>query len=69
MKARLALLAYVWLSWVLQPVWRWVLKKRLERGKETPQSILQKWVVSPPPRPAGPLVWGHAVGVGEAMAL
>lgn len=69
MKARLALLAYVWLSRVLQPVWRWVLKKRLERGKETPQSILQKWVVSPPPRPAGPLVWGHAVGVGEAMAL
>jgi len=69
MKAVWALQTYLLLAKALRPWWQWVLKKRLERGKETPQSLLQKWVVSPPPRPAGPLVWGHAVGVGEAMAL
>lgn len=71
MKAReaWALPAYLWLSQALTPLWRWVLQKRLQRGKETPQSLAQKWVTAPAVRPDGPLVWGHAVGVGEAMAL
>jgi 3-deoxy-D-manno-octulosonic-acid transferase len=54
---------------MMTPVWLWALKKRLQRGKETPQSLAQKWVTQAAPRPEGPLIWGHAVGVGEAMAL
>jgi 3-deoxy-D-manno-octulosonic-acid transferase len=69
MKTAGALQTYLLLAKALRPLWQWLLKKRLARGKETPQSLLEKWVVSPPPRPSGPLVWGHAVGVGEAMAL
>jgi 3-deoxy-D-manno-octulosonic-acid transferase len=64
-----ALQGYLWLAKAMAPVWRWALQKRLQRGKETPESLAQKWVTDPPSRPQGPLVWGHAVGVGEAMAL
>lgn len=64
-----ALQAYLWLARAMTPVWRWALQKRLQVGKETSQSLDQKWVQSPARRPEGPLVWGHAVGVGEAMAL
>jgi 3-deoxy-D-manno-octulosonic-acid transferase len=55
---------------VAGPLWRWALRRRLARGKETPASVAQKLMRDPgPPPPAGPLVWGHAVGVGEAQAL
>ncbi len=64
-----ALQSYLWLAKAMTPLWRWALEKRLQRGKETPQSLDQKWVKAPAHRPEGPLVWGHAVGVGEAMAL
>jgi 3-deoxy-D-manno-octulosonic-acid transferase len=64
-----ALQGYLWLAKAMKPVWRWALQKRLQRGKETPESLAQKWVTDPPNRPQGPLIWGHAVGVGEAMAL
>lgn len=69
----LALRAYLRLASALAPVWRWGLQRRLKRGKETPTSIQQKLSLQMPPRPAdplsSPLVWGHAVGVGESMAL
>ena len=64
-----ALKGYLMLARMMTPIWLWALKKRLQRGKETPQSLAQKWVTQAAPRPEGPLVWGHAVGVGEAMAL
>ncbi len=54
---------------LLAPIWRRLLQRRLARGKESTVSIAQKLVQSPAPRPPGPLVWGHAVGVGEAQAL
>jgi 3-deoxy-D-manno-octulosonic-acid transferase len=65
----LALRGYLRLADVLAPVWRWGLQRRLKRGKETLASIQQKLSLQMPPRPAGPLVWGHAVGVGESLAL
>jgi 3-deoxy-D-manno-octulosonic-acid transferase len=65
----LALSAYLRLAGALAPVWRWGLQRRLARGKETVASIQQKLSLQMPPRPVGPLVWGHAVGVGESMAL
>jgi 3-deoxy-D-manno-octulosonic-acid transferase len=53
----------------LTPLWRWWLQRRLNSGKETGVSVDQRWLRGAPPRPAGQLVWGHAVGVGEALAL
>ncbi len=65
----LALRGYLRLAAALAPVWRWGLQRRLQRGKETTHSIQQKLAMQMPPRPAGSMVWGHAVGVGESMAL
>ncbi|MFN9281884.1 MAG: 3-deoxy-D-manno-octulosonic acid transferase [Betaproteobacteria bacterium] len=54
---------------MLAPVWRVQLRRRLARGKETERSVAEKLVQAPAPRPPGPLVWGHAVGLGEAQSL
>lgn len=60
---------YLWLSKKCEWVWEKILHKRLEQGKETPSSLWQKWGGNNQCRPSGLLIWGHAVGVGEAMAL
>jgi 3-deoxy-D-manno-octulosonic-acid transferase len=65
----LALRLYLRLAAALTPVWRRGLQRRQQRGKETAMSIQQKLSLQLPPRPEGQLVWGHAVGVGESMAL
>ena len=65
----LALHAYRVLAHVISPLWRRVLRARLERAKETPESLAQKLVARVPDRPPGLLIWGHAVGVGEVLAL
>ena len=65
----LALRLYLRLAAALAPVWRRGLQRRLQRGKETTHSIQQKLALQMSLRPAGSLVWGHAVGVGESMAL
>ncbi|WP_300662060.1 glycosyltransferase N-terminal domain-containing protein [Hydrogenophaga sp.] len=64
-----ALRAYLVVARWLAPVWRKGLQRRLLRGKETPRSVRQKLGSEYADRPAGTLVWGHAVGVGESMAL
>jgi 3-deoxy-D-manno-octulosonic-acid transferase len=53
------------------PLWRWLLNRRLRRGKESPQSVAQKLMqIKPPQLPSSArLIWGHAVGVGELLAL
>jgi 3-deoxy-D-manno-octulosonic-acid transferase len=45
------------------------LRGRLGRGKEDPARWHEKRGVASAPRPEGPLVWLHAVGVGEVLAL
>ncbi len=69
MNRPLALRAYGLLARLLTPVWRIGLQQRLKRGKETAASVQQKLGLSYDARPAGTLVWGHAVGVGESLAL
>lgn len=65
-----AMRVYLILARVLAPVWRQGLQRRLLRGKETPRSVRQKLGSEYADRPEGALVvWGHAVGVGESMAL
>ena len=63
------LAAYLRLAPLLAPLWRRVLAQRLRRGKESSRSVNEKLARVMPPRPAGPVVWGHAVGVGETLAL
>lgn len=46
-----------------------ILKRRLARGKEDPTRWREKLGEASAPRPNGPLVWMHGVGVGEVMAL
>lgn len=64
-----ALRVYGLLARLLSPVWRAGLQRRLARGKETAASVQQKLGLAYEARPAGTLVWGHAVGVGESLAL
>lgn len=45
------------------------LRKRLARGKEVPDRWREKLGEASLPRPGGPLVWMHAVGLGEVLAL
>jgi 3-deoxy-D-manno-octulosonic-acid transferase len=71
MKTRrsLALFLYMHLSEMLTPLWVQWTQRRLRQGKETRSSLDQRWMRAPAQRPTGKLVWGHAVGVGEALAL
>ncbi|MCX8508567.1 MAG: 3-deoxy-D-manno-octulosonic acid transferase [Rhodobacteraceae bacterium] len=45
------------------------LRKRLARGREDPARWREKLGEAGGTRPVGPLVWLHAVGIGEVMAL
>jgi 3-deoxy-D-manno-octulosonic-acid transferase len=51
------------------PVLPTYLRLRLKRGKEDPARWREKLGQASLPRPDGPLVWMHAVGLGEVMAL
>lgn len=51
------------------PLARWHLRRRRTRGKEDPARMREKEGQASAPRPDGPLVWMHAVGVGEVLAL
>ncbi len=48
---------------------RWVLTRRLARGREDPARWREKLAETGAVRPAGRLIWLHAVGIGEVMAL
>ena len=51
------------------PLARWHLRRRRARGKEDSARMREKEGHASAPRPDGPLVWMHAVGVGEVLAL
>jgi 3-deoxy-D-manno-octulosonic-acid transferase len=46
-----------------------ILRRRLARGKEDPARWREKLGEATQARPEGPLVWLHAVGLGEVLAL
>jgi len=60
---------YLAFSQVSGPIWRLVLKKRLQKGKEDPARLSEKYGVAPQERPAGTVLWFHALSVGESLAL
>lgn len=65
----LALRAYLVASRAIPLVAPRVLGLRLARGKELPDRWREKLGEPSLPRPDGPLVWLHAVGLGEVLAL
>lgn len=54
---------------LLSPLARPLLQRRIKRGKEDPVRWVEKLGQATMPRPDGPLIWLHGVGVGEVMAL
>ena len=65
----LALRAWLAATWALQPLLPWLLKRRLSRGKELPSRWREKLGYASLTRPNARLVWLHAVGLGEVLAL
>jgi 3-deoxy-D-manno-octulosonic-acid transferase len=64
-----ALQAYLAASRAIPLLARPVLRRRLARGKELPDRWREKLGEPGLPRPDGALVWLHAVGLGETLAL
>lgn len=65
----LSLALYRGVTAALEPVAPLVLRRRLARGKEDPARWAEKLGRTEARRPEGALVWFHAVGLGEVMAL
>lgn len=64
-----ALWLYGWAARGLGLIAPLALRRRLKRGKEDPARWRDKLAETAVPRPDGRLVWLHAVGLGEVMAL
>lgn len=65
----LFLRAYLLASALLGPLARRHIRKRIGQGKEDRLRYTEKFGETTVPRPEGPLVWLHAVGVGEVLTL
>lgn len=65
----LALSAYLAASRAIPLIAPTLLKRRLRKGKELPHRWREKLGEPSQPRPDGPLIWLHAVGLGETLAL
>jgi 3-deoxy-D-manno-octulosonic-acid transferase len=61
--------AYMALRVLGQPLMRRALRRRLARGKEDAARIGERLGQPTAPRPEGRVVWVHAVGLGEVLAL
>lgn len=54
---------------LLRPLAELALRRRLRQGKEDPARMGEKQGRASLPRPEGSLIWLHAVGLGEVLAL
>ncbi|SMP30147.1 3-deoxy-D-manno-octulosonic acid transferase [Shimia sagamensis] len=61
--------SYLMLRPVLQPVMRAVVARRVAKGKDDPARAQEKLGQAGVARPEGTLIWLHAVGLGEVLAL
>ena len=64
-----ALRAYLAVSPLIALAGPLVLRRRLARGKEDPERVAEKRGYASAARPEGKLIWLHAVGLGEVLAL
>lgn len=60
---------YIRLTTLLRPLVVWNVKRRLQKGKEDANRVSERYGIATQARPEGPLIWLHAVGLGEVMAL
>lgn len=60
---------YIRLTTLLLPLALWNVKRRLQKGKEDANRVSERYGVPTHARPEGPLIWLHAIGLGEVMAL
>ena len=51
-----------------EPLAPWLLHRRAVRGKEDPGRLRERLGRPSAPRPEGPLIWIHAVSVGESLS-
>ncbi|MGR3757289.1 MAG: 3-deoxy-D-manno-octulosonic acid transferase [Tranquillimonas sp.] len=61
--------AYLAFARVGLPLWRRALAARVRRGKEDPARLPERLGTPSLARPDGPLLWFHALSVGESLAL
>lgn len=69
MNGSIVLSMYLALSWVVSPVYRLLLQRRLRAGKEVAGRVDERFGNSGLPRPDGPLIWMHAASIGETQSL
>ncbi|WP_108816397.1 3-deoxy-D-manno-octulosonic acid transferase [Loktanella sp. Alg231-35] len=69
LRAGWALRSYLAASHLIPLVAKPLLRRRLKRGKEHPTRWPEKLGQGLAPRPEGPLIWLHAVGLGEVLSL
>ena len=61
--------AWLGLTWALGPLGPAILRHRLRAGKEDPSRWQEKMGRTGLPRPAGRVIWLHAVSVGEGLSV
>jgi 3-deoxy-D-manno-octulosonic-acid transferase len=64
-----ALTAYIALAHIWRPFWKRSLRRRAASGKEDATRIAERFGQASALRPDGPLLWVHALGIGEASAM
>lgn len=64
-----ALQLYLAIARRAAPLWRWSLQRRQRRGKEDAARLPEREGIASHPRAGGPVLWVHALGLGEAVAL
>lgn len=64
-----SLALYLAATSVAGPAWRMALRRRALRGREDAARLPERMGHASVPRPPGPLIWLHALGLGEAGAM
>ena len=65
----LPLIAYRWLTRMLEPLAPRLLDARVRRGKEDEARVDERLGIATVARPPGDLVWLHGASVGETLSL
>lgn len=65
----LSLIAYQWLMSLFHTQAPFVLRRRLQRGKEDPIRFRERLGRTDIARPSGTLIWLHGVSVGESLSV
>ena len=60
---------YLFLSFLLDPIYFIYQLISVLRGKENPKRLRERWVNKQIKRPPGKLIWLHAASVGESLSL